>query len=382
MSIYKDFEARLDLEAISKGRASSRTAELALAENLGGDPILGVQYSCDYRYEEEAGAGTMAELFTRTADTDSFFAQEYLLQDGSKGLIEQTTQAELVLETEELIAFQASHYAHRIPEELEAALSYLEKAQRRADGRASFTDSYWHTTAADLKALAKSRGLKGYSKLKRDELVKLNADFDFAEKHKDDGPSAVEIISQPGYFHNGDILVFQKRDTLFSEVLSKLVEAARAGYLVVGSGGIDAFGSGFSLFDSRDLTDESMERISANNRWYREQMELLKPVAEIVKAGPMGGYYALGRPTLRENGTVVYWLNGYGVRLPTGKSSQPSGYYSLEDLLAEKHMADLRVRADEDFKRFDERGNYRKTPLTDAEAEVELKARGLSWASK
>ena len=42
MSIYKDFEARLDLGAISKSYASSRTAELALAENLGGDPILGI----------------------------------------------------------------------------------------------------------------------------------------------------------------------------------------------------------------------------------------------------------------------------------------------------------------------------------------------------
>ena len=382
MSIYKDFEARLDLGAISKSYASSRTAELALAENLGGDPILGIQYSCDFRYEEEAGAGEMARLFTQTANPDTFFAREYLLQEGNQGLISHTSQADLVTETDELVALQASHYVHRIPQELEEAATYLDQKQRYLDGRADLTDRYWNSTVAELTALAKDRGLKGYSKLKRDGLVKLNADFDYAEKHRDDAPSAAEVTLQPGYFHNGDILVFQKKDTLFSEVLARLVEAARAGHLVVGGGGIGAFGSGFSLFDGRDLTEEAKAQISANNRWYREQMELLKPVAEAVKAGPMGGYYALRRPVLREDGTVEYWLNGYSMRLPNGRNQQPSGWYSLEDLLAEKHLADLRVRSDEDFKRFDQRGNYRPKPLTDAEAEVELKARGLSWASK
>jgi len=380
MSIYKDFEARLDLEAISRGRARSRTAELALAENPGGDPILGVQYSCDFRYEEEAGAGQMATLFSQTAQADSFLAQEYILNEGR--LIEGLPQAHLVLETDELIAFQAQQFVYDAERELEAARKYIDGAERYEDGSFALERKYWNSTVAELKELAKSRGIKGYSKLKRDGLVKLHTDFDLAELQGDSIPSEPEVSSQPGYFHNGSVLVFRKHDNLFSAVLSKLVEAAKAGYLVVGGGGIGAFGSGFSLFDGRDLTEEAKDQISARNRWYREQMELLKPVAEAVKAGPMGGYYALGRPSPGEGGTVEYWLNGYSMRLPNGRSSQPFGYYSLEDLLAEKYMVDLRAKSDEDFKRFDVRGNYRKTPLTDAEAEVELKARGLSWASK
>lgn len=382
MSIYDSFKARLAAEPISKGRTDTRKAELTLADNGDGGSILGIVYSCDFRSEEETGAGEMAKIFTRTADADSFLAKEYLLQDGNSGPIQGLTQAELVSVDEELIVFQAKPRIYDIEREHQSALSYLRQAAQWERDRSS--SKYWRSTATELKALAKSRGIKGYSKLKLAELERLHLDYDYNELHKDD--AFAEITSQPGWFHNGSILAFERKDTLFTEVLLKLVEAAKAGYLVVGGGGVNPFGSGFSLFDSRDFTPALEAQISASNLWYREQMALLKPVAEIVKEGPMknrwgSSYYFLGRPTAMD-GVVRYWLNGNSVELPNGRSSQPFGYYSLDELLAEKYMDDLRVKSDDDFKRFDSKGNYRPTALTDAEAEAELKARGLSWASK
>ena len=112
-----------------------------------------------------------------------------------------------------------------------------------------------------------------------------------------------------------------------------------------------------------------------------------KPVAAVVKEGPMknawgSAYYFLGNPSARHGESVHYWLNGTSVRMPNGRSDQPSGWYSLQDLLDEKYMEDARVKSDEDFKTFDHKGNFRPEKLTDEQAEAELKARGLRWASK
>lgn len=386
MSIYTAFEERLGAIESAK-RPSSQQAGLILADNPGGDPLLGIQYQCDFRYEEEAGAGKMAETFTRAADPESFFAQEYLLQENNRGLDGQTVQANLVVETDELIAFIGNPYAYDVQRELDQGLKAVRDAASYLDGRSELRHRYWRMTVAQMKNEAKTRGLKGYSKLKAKELEWLLADDDFAKANAGKDPE--EVTRQAGWFHFGNVIVFEKRGGLFTEVLQKLVEAAKVGQLVVGSGGIGAFGSGFSFFDGRDLTEEAKDQISANTRWYREHMEALKPVAAVVKEGPMksnwgSAYYFLGKPTIFESfeGVVKYWLNGSSVMFPNGRSKQPSGYYSLQELLDEKYMEDAAADSDESFKRFTDRGSYRGKELTDEEAEAELKASGLRWASK
>lgn len=383
MSIYSLFEARLDAEKISKKRPSSRRASIVLADNPHGDPLLGIQYTCDFRSEEETGTSKMAETFTRTADHDSFFAQEYLLKENNLGLLSAIRQADLVLETEEAIVFSAEINSYNVPQEIADGLRYVRDADRWSDGRFDLERKHRNKSVPELKAELKNRGIKGYSKLNRDALLKALTDDDYTKLH---GDTVEEVFSQPGWFHYGSLLIFEKKDGLFGEVLRKLVEAAQAGYLVVGGGGIGAFGSAFTLFDSRDLTEESKERITAANIWYREQMELLKPVAEVVQQGPMkkswgSAYYFLGNPGTH-GGEIKYWLNGSSVKFPNGRNDQPSGWYSLQELLDEKYMEDAARRSDDSFKRFTPQGSYRAEMLTDEQAEAELKSRGLRWASK
>lgn len=385
MSIYTAFESHIAAIEAAK-RPSSQQAGLILADNPEGNPLLGIQYQCGFRYEEEAGAGKMAETFTRAADPDNFFAQEYLLQEKNRGLDSQLNQSDLVIETDELIAFIGNPHVYDVQRELEQGLRSVRDAAGYIDGRSEFRRNYWRMTAAEMKAEAKTRGLKGYSKLKVKELENLLVEDDFAKANAGKDPE--EVTRQAGWFHFGSVIVFEKREGLFTEVLQKLVEAAKVGQLVVGNGGIGAFGSGFSFFDGRDLTDEAKEQISASNRWYREHMEALKPVAAVVQEGPMksywgGAYYFLGKPTLFDSfeGVVKYWLNGQSVKFPNGVSLQPSGYYSLQELLDEKYMEDAAERADDSFKTFSG-GKYRSEKLTDEQAEAELKAHGLRWASK
>ncbi len=385
MSIYSKFQARIDAAENTK-RPGTREASLVLVENAGGDPLLGIQYQCDFRSEEESGAGKISELFTRASDPSGFFAQEYLLQDGNKGLLPNLTQADLIVETDELIGFRADTRFSSFEHEASLALNYIREAAAWADGRSKLRRRYWHLTVAELKAEAKSRGLKGYSKLRAKELEQFLADDDFAKLHADGVP---ESLSQPGWFHYGGVLFFEKKNGLFGDVLKELVEAAKAGFLVMGSGGI-GFGSGFNLFDARDLTEQATAEISASNRWYKEQMELLKPVAEVVEQGPMASrsnygraYFFLGKPT-QFDGTdeVKYWLNGNSVRFPNGRSEQPFGYYTLQELLDEKYMEDAAAKSDANFKRYTPEGKNRKVEFTDEQAEEELRARNLRWASK
>lgn len=383
MSIYTDFADRLDEEKLER-RAGIRRATIILVENEGGEPLLGIQYSSDFRSEEETGAGEMTEAFTRAGSADNFFSQEYLLTEDNKGLSEGVQQADLVIDTDQLVGFATSNRIYDIRRELASGLGQAQKGEATISGKSELRYQFWNFTVAELKQKAKDRGIKGYSKLNRDGLIQILVDFEHAASQEG---TPQERYTQAGGFHNGEVLVFEKLPGLFTEILEKLVEAAKAGQLVVGSGGIGAFGTGFSFFDARDLTEAAKAKITASNVWYREQMELLKPVAAVVKEGPMkgswgGAYYFLGNPSQREDGRIEYWLNGYSVRLPNGRNSQPFGWYTLQDLLDEKYMDDLRVKSDEDFKTFDQKGSYRSEKFTDEQAEVELKARGLRWASK
>jgi len=383
MSIYTDFADRLDEEKLER-RAGIRRATIVLVENEGGDPLLGIQYSGDFRYEEEEGAGKMAESFTRAGSTHNFFSQEYLLTEDNKGLNEAVRQADLVISTNQLVGFATSSSIYDLRRELASGLGQAQRGEASISGKSELRYQFWDFTVPELKQKAKDRGIKGYSKLNRDGLIQLLVDFDYAASQEG---VPQERYTQAGGFHDGKVLVFEKLPGLFTDILEKLVEAAQAGQLVVGSGGIGAFGSGFSFFDARDLTEAAKAEISARNSWYREQMELLKPVAAVVKEGPMknawgSAYYFLGNPLKREGGRVQYWLNGTGVKLPNGRANQPSGWYTLQELLDEKYMDDVRAKSDEDFKRFDHKGSFRPEKLTDEQAEVELKARGLRWASK
>lgn len=382
MSIYSTFEDRLDIAKINKTRTNTRESSLTLAKSTDNEaPLLGIQYSCDFRHEEESGAGKMSEIFTRTSNPEGFFAKEYLLKENNRGLLD-LKQADLVVEKDDYVAFCATEHIYDLDREFAQAAGYI-RMQEYSKSKDRLVDArkYELMTVVELKAEAKLRGMKGYSKLKGLELERLLISDDLAKLPVSDTPE--EVITHNAWFHNGQALIFRKTDDLFGEVLQSLVEAAKVGALLVGGGSV-GFGSGFTLFDARDVSESLKNKISEDNRWYREQMELLKPVADIVKEGPMKGrwgtaYYALGSPSLMD-GVVKYWLNGSSVSMANGRSDQPYGWYSLQELLDEKYMIDAAKSSDEKILEFDDSGSYRSKKLTREQAEEVLKSKGLTFA--
>lgn len=344
MSIYAKLKDRLPEE---NPRASSRQATLILGTNGDpekNDPLLGITYQCDFRSEEETGAGAMKDLFTR-ASPDSFMAKERArteaFTDINRPFRRQTfipegaKQADFVYQDDRVVAFAASTHIYDPKREIEMGEAYLRESEGFARGIPHVPTALWRASRDELRAMAKERGIKGYSKMKRDTLMHTVHEHDHAD---------LPVTNvHPGWFHFGTLLVLPRTDDVFGAVLDRLVEAAEAGTLSVGNGG-GAFGSGFSFFDERDLSDDAKADISRANVAYVEDMEALRPVAKVVKDSL--GYFFLGHPR-REKDRTVYWLNGDSTTLPSGRRYQPSGWYTLQELLDEKYIQDAEARLDE-----------------------------------
>lgn len=351
MSIYAKLKDRLPEE---NPRASSRQATLILGTNGDpekNDPLLGISYQCDFRSEEESGTGAMTHAFTKTADPSSFLAQERAKTKAvddvntpfhSGPLIpEGLTQANLVYQDDQVVAFAAQPHIYDPEREINEGKAFIRSNEAYARGLPSMPMAFYRKSRDELAALAKERNIKGRSKMNRDALIEAI--------HRHDHQDAPETYIHPGWFHFGNLLVLPRSKDVFGEVLDLLVEAAQAGLLSVGGGGMNVFGSGFSFFDERDLSEDAKTEIAQANQAYREDMEALRPVAETVKE--RHGFYFLGRPQRSTDGETRYWLNGAGLTLPSGRRSQPFGWYTLQELLGGKYVEDAEAKEDENDER-------------------------------
>jgi hypothetical protein len=153
----------------------------------------------------------------------------------------------------------------------------------------------------------------------------------------------------PAWFPYGSTLVIRADAGPTRVIVERLADAVRAGTLAFGSYS-GPFATGTFLYDARDETDAVVAaRVEACD-WRDARMADLQPVlAELKSRGH--GWYALGRPTLAPSGPnagqVRYWLNGHGGYVTVAGRRvprQPFGWYTLEELLAEKFLDDLDER--------------------------------------
>lgn len=130
-------------------------------------------------------------------------------------------------------------------------------------------------------------------------------------------------------------------DSLACRVLAKLAQAADQGYLAIGSAS-GPFRTGLFLYDVRDETPQLKREREERVDWREEQLKLLEPVKEELKRRGHK-WFALGRPTLSKDidpPVVRYWLNGMQ---GNGARTQPYGWYTLDELLAEKFVEDANI---------------------------------------
>lgn len=173
-----------------------------------------------------------------------------------------------------------------------------------------------HTKMQDLRVQARAAGIAPLPR-RKDDLVAALVETMPPQSH------------WPAWFAHGNVLVMRADAGLTCDVLAELADAAVAGRLGVGSAS-GPFATGVFFYDTADETPALVAKREADFDWYDEQMAALAPVRATLESR---GYrfYALGRPNLQADGVVRYWLNGSG-------SPQPYGWYSLDELLAEKFV--------------------------------------------
>jgi hypothetical protein len=296
-----------------------------------GTLVVGLCYQTDYRAEEERG---VSEL--RSALTSDNMRRFQLADTAADNIAYFTDVRGMMLSTQKLTAHTLA-WGEPIPARWDTSDVYagdyssrLHWQQERSAVR--FT---W-ATVETLRQNAKKVGIRPLPRTKTELVAAL-------EKHPDVYATAKHPERWPAWFAHGDTLVLRADHGITADILDCLIDAAKAGTLGIGNGS-GPFATGLFLYDTVDETDAMVAAREAQFDWYDARMAELEPVkAELKKRGHR--FYFLGNPREgtwttangKECGATRYWLNGHG-------QPQPCGWYTLDELLAEKFVADSRAK--------------------------------------
>ncbi len=297
------------------------TFTTAWSDTPDGDPIAGLVHQTDYRAEEEYGIGDLRKALTGT-DPRRF------------AMTERGRQHAAVFSDVNAIVLSSSP----LPDGdliWGAPISglpadYAEAWERRQRTRSEYVLDRIagpHERMDVLRVRARELGIAPLPRRKDDLRAAIAAHPDLASQLPDIWPAECTY---------GKTLVLRADgDDLTARVVRKLADAVRAGTLGVGSAS-GPFHSGTFYYDTRDETPQLIAEREAAFDWHDAQMAALRPVQDELKAKGHSWFF-LGKPTKRQDGTVQYWLNGMR-SMPGAKGRQPYGWYTLEELRAEKFV--------------------------------------------
>jgi hypothetical protein len=319
----------------ASGTPSAREFTVAVVDTPDDFPIVGIAYGCDYRSEEEAGS---TDLYRKIRGDDPNL---WKMRFGSGVHIRKFAGLHaLALSVHELAADPVWGQDIRI---LTGTGPWNIAAQAGGRWYDDCYDSHFayglhyvhglpgqrlqYRSVTELRHLAKTFGIRPLP-TKKDLLV------DAIQSSPAYAASAASPNKWPGWFHNGTTLVLRADRGIVADVLDLLFEASERGtFAVGGAGGSNPFGSGMAFYDALDvgpkLERERFETAVWTARW-NKKLETVK--AELKSRGH--GWYALDGPS-EIGGTVKFWLNGH-----SRGGKQPFGWFTLEELLAEKFITE------------------------------------------
>lgn len=314
MSVYAELLALgytdAEIREAAKGRSSTRTISLALMDTPDETPIVGLTYVCDYRAEEEAGISKIAEAFNNASDQTYKFA---ITSDGMH-----------VFSTRDLPNDSVHHQVKMSQEYHARMLPFVQESEAR---------DLNYKTVSELKAYARAHSISLTGRTKKADILAT-----LIATAKAENPNV-----WPAWFHFGDNLMFRADKGIIADTLKLLVEAVKANTFAI-SNSSQVFSSGLGLYDSRDIGPKLKAQWEEQQAAYEADMKKLEPVAAELKARGHKWFF-LGNPTVLrpKDATTMetrYWLNGDTVR----GLGQPFGWYTLEELLAEKFLDDLKAK--------------------------------------
>lgn len=307
-----------------KDRTSAETFTTAFMDTPDGDPIVGLAFQTDYDASQEHGIGEVRRALTG-ADPRRFCITENGMRhvcvfDDDRGMVlsSEALRDQQIAWGDELVHL---HYGV-------GRTTYIEQWDRQIP----HVRSSWHKldrlTFTELKDTARQLGIRP---LPRSRAALITA----IDTHPDHVGQLPDIWPAPFVFGR-DLVLRATGDSLAARVLRKLVDAARSGTLGMGSAS-GPFHTGSLFYDTRDETAGLIAARKAAHDWHDACMAELEPVAdELRRRGHR--WFFLGNPRTI-NGQLKFWLNGMALQ-----RRQPYGWYTLEELRAEKFVADANAR--------------------------------------
>lgn len=280
-----------DIAAEVDSYPGTRRIGLALSAQDGSDlPLVGVAYGGDFRAEEEWGIPEIAKALAAEEAGRTFTGERdgvwYLGLRADRGMDSWRGEER----------------------DQEVAATALRRSADEA--RSEHWRDRW-LKVAELRTGLREAGVAGPLPRTKAELQQLFATH-VRKQH---------AFSNVGEFHQGDILILVPARPVITATLRILADAGK--HLRMG-GSSSPFGTGATIYDQRDLTNESVETARAYQEYARIQNRKADPVRKALAA--QGQLWALSRPT-RRDGVDRFWLN-YS---PHGHK-QVSGWFTLVEL--------------------------------------------------
>lgn len=305
-----------------EARTSPQTFVASYCETPDGDPMMGLVHQTDYKAEEEWGIGDLRKAITgddprRFCMTESAFAHIAVFSDvNAIALSTRPMSTQSPAWGEELVGLP-SGYGDDWERKLEFARDTYDIANK------------WMKMDV-LRAKARELGIRPLPRSKTDLVAAIAASPDLQLPER-----------WPAIFSYGKTLVLRADgDGLAARIVAKLADAAMSGTLGIGSSS-GPFHSGLFFYDTRDETQQLVEEREAHFDWHDARMAELEPVmTELESRGHR--WYFLGKPSenTRDGVTAVrYWLNSHSYP----GIGQPSGWYTLQELLDEKFIEDRKA---------------------------------------
>lgn len=311
---------REQLEAFDGHRYSRpRSFTLASVETPDGDPIVGLEYRCDYRAEEEWGMGRLAKTVTGDENrnfgmTEKGRAHVAWFSDGSGIILSDEPLPKQVYEWGEPIS--TSRWDEPRPNSIEDDYARFWQDDIWAGVRRELNLDYW-AKVPELREAAKKLGIKPLPS-KRDDLINAIAAAGAESLPREENDPG----TFPGWFHDGHRFILRATDdSPTSRALKRLVRAAQDGTLGIGgSTAGNPFGRGFFIYETRDETPELNKEIDEAFAFHEAAMSAIEPVLEQLKSWGLRWYFVGNpRPSGRKSehyrpaepeGEIAYWVKG------------------------------------------------------------------------
>lgn len=272
-------------------------------------PILTLSYACDFKAEEEMGVGKLRSALTETADASAF---PYLFANTPRSY----PQRDLLTVTDDVIAISTRPTPYGLDRTLDWSRAII-RQNRYMRGLTPFWELK-RLTVPELRKKAAADGVTVPARARKDDLVEAIGNAE----------TPMHPYLHPACFGAGETLVIPRGDGAFRIVTDAIIDAMYAGTLTSGLGGAP-FGSGVTLFDSRDLGERTRDAVLIAHQEHEAHMAALEPVTADLKAKGHRWFF-LGKPTTGGDGQVRYWLNG--------DNGVGFGWFTLEQLASEAFL--------------------------------------------